>query len=66
MKDTLIEILKITDNEPNPLQMSKPKTFRKEVHLTQEVIDDLQAKADKDGRSLMNYMEWLLIQNTNS
>lgn len=34
--------------------------LRKEVHLTQEVIDKLQEKADEDGRSLKNYMEWIL------
>jgi len=33
---------------------------RKEVHLTQEVIDKLQKKADKAQRSLKNYMEWVL------
>ena len=43
--------------------MSKPETFRKEVHLTQEVIDKLQKKADKAGRSLKNYMEWVLTQD---
>ena len=37
---------------------------RKEVHLIQEVIDKLQAKADKDGRSLKNYMERLLIKES--
>lgn len=39
------------------------KKFRKEVHLTQEVIDKLQKKADKAGRSLKNYMEWVLTQD---
>ena len=64
MKGNLIDILNITDNEPNPLQMSKPETFRKEIHLTQEVIDKLQEKADKDDRSLKNYMEKVLINDS--
>jgi len=38
--------------------------LRKEAHLTQEVIDKLQEKADKDGRSLKNYMEWVLTENS--
>jgi len=33
---------------------------RKEVHLTEKVIKKLQAKADEEGRSLKNYMEWIL------
>ncbi len=33
---------------------------RKEVHLTKKVIGKLQEKADEDGRSLKNYMEWIL------
>lgn len=38
-----------------------PKKFRKEVHLNESVIKALQDKADNDGRSLMNYMEKVLI-----
>ena len=45
-------------------KMSKPETFRKEIHLTQEVIDKLQEKADKDDRSLKNYMEKVLINDS--
>ena len=41
------------------------ESFRKEVRLTQEVIDKLQEKADKAQRSLKNYMEWVLIQDVN-
>jgi len=37
--------------------------LRKEVHLEPEVVDSLQALADKDGRSLKNYMERLLIKD---
>lgn len=39
--------------------------IRKEVKLTQESIDKLQAKADKDERSLKNYMEKVLIDHAN-
>ena len=46
--------------------MNKPETFRKEVHLTKEVIESLQNKADKDDRSLMNYMQKVLIDHANS
>lgn len=42
--------------------MATTKKIRKEVHLTQEVIDLLQAKADKEGRLLKNYLESVLIQ----
>ena len=45
--------------------MNKPETFRKEVHLTKEVIESLQRKADKDGRSLKSYMERILIDHAN-
>ena len=41
----------------------KTKTFRKEFWLTQDVIDKLQAKADKDGRSLKNYGERVLTDH---
>ena len=40
--------------------------FRKETFLSQEVIDNLQEKANKDGRSLKNYMEKVLIDHANS
>jgi len=36
--------------------------IRKEVHLFQPVIDQLQAQADEQGRTLKNWMEYLLIQ----
>ena len=34
---------------------------RKEITLSDEVLSTLQEKADKDGRSLKNYMEKVLI-----
>lgn len=37
--------------------------LRKEVHLTPEQIKKLQAKADKQSRSLKNYMEFVLISD---
>ena len=37
---------------------------RKEVLLTETVINNLQGKADKDGRSLKNYMEKVLIKES--
>ena len=36
--------------------------IRKEVHLKQDVLDVLQLQADKEGRSLKNLMEIILIQ----
>ena len=43
------------------MTISKDKT-RKEVHLIQEVIDLLQREADKEGRTLKNLMEHILIK----
>ncbi len=40
--------------------------LRKETRLAQDVIDKLQAKADKADRSLKNYMEKVLIDDSNS
>lgn len=37
---------------------------RKEVLLTETVIYNLQNKADKDGRSLKNYMEKVLTKES--
>lgn len=39
--------------------------LRKEVHLTKEQIEKLQAQADEDGRSLKNYMERLILKSIN-
>jgi hypothetical protein len=36
--------------------------IRKEVQFKQEVLDLLQLQADKDGRTLKNLMEYVLIQ----
>lgn len=41
-------------------QIEKPT--RKEVYLNTDIISKLQAKADKEGRSLKNYMEQVLIK----
>lgn len=38
--------------------------IRKEVQLTQEVIDALQVQADKEDRLLKNYMEQVLIRQS--
>jgi hypothetical protein len=43
------------------MTVDKEKT-RKEVHLKQDVLDLLQLQADKDGRTLKNLMEYVLIQ----
>ena len=40
--------------------------IRKEVHLTQEILDALQKQAEQEGRSLKNLMEFILIQFTKS
>jgi hypothetical protein len=36
--------------------------IRKEVQFKQEVLDLLQLQADRDGRTLKNLMEYVLIQ----
>lgn len=38
--------------------------IRKEIQLTQEVIDALQIQADKEDRLLKNYMEQVLIRQS--
>lgn len=40
--------------------------IRKEVHLTQDIIDLLQAQADKESRSAKNLMEVILINYAKS
>lgn len=45
------------------MTISKDKA-RKEVHLTQPVLDALQQQADKEGRTLKNLMEFILIQHS--
>lgn len=45
------------------MTIDKSKT-RKEVHLKQDILDVLQSQADKEGRSLKNLMEIILIQHT--
>lgn len=45
------------------MTISKDK-FRREVHLTKEILDMLQELADDDGRSLKNLMETILIRET--
>ena len=44
--------------------MSKPEKLRKEVHLAETVIKALQDKADEDDRSIKNYMEKVLIDDS--
>jgi len=43
------------------LEIEQNKKHRKEVHLTHEVIVQLQRKAMAEFRSLKNYMEQVLI-----
>ena len=38
--------------------------IRKEIQLTQEVIDALQIQVDKEDRLLKNYMEQVLIRQS--
>lgn len=42
----------------------KENKVRKEIQLTQEVIDALQIQADKEDRLLKNYMEQVLIKQS--
>lgn len=44
------------------MTIAKNKT-RREVHLTQDVLDLLQKQADEEGRSLKNLMEIILIKH---
>lgn len=37
--------------------------IRKEVYLTEQVVNVLKKKADKQKRSLKNYMEQVLIKD---
>lgn len=47
------------------MTIDKEKT-RKEVHLKQDTLDLLQMQADREGRSLKNLMEFVLIQHSKS
>lgn len=38
--------------------------IRKEIQLTQDVINALQVQADKEDRLLKNYMEQVLIRQS--
>lgn len=40
-----------------------PDTKRIEVHLLPEIVEKLKAIADKENRSLKNYMETVLINH---
>lgn len=44
------------------MTIAKNKT-RREVHLTQDIIDLLQKQAEKENRSLKNLMEDILIKH---
>ncbi len=43
---------------------TKEDKFRKEVHLDELIIRKLEKQAAKEGRSLKNYMEYILIQQS--
>jgi hypothetical protein len=47
------------------MTIAKNKT-RREVHLTQDIIDLLQKQAEKENRSLKNLMEDVLIKYANN
>lgn len=47
------------------MTIAKDKT-RKEVHLREDVLNTLTAKAEKDGRTLKNLMEFVLIEYAKS
>lgn len=42
----------------------KSEKIRKDIHLSNEVIEILQAAADKELRSLKSYMEKVLIKHS--
>jgi hypothetical protein len=42
----------------------KEGKIRKEVHLEQLIISKLEKLAFKEGRTLKNYMEYILIQQS--
>lgn len=42
----------------------KSDKIRKDIHLPEEVIEMLQAAADKESRTLKNYMEKVLIKHS--
>ena len=44
--------------------MAKEVKIRKEVQLTQEVIEALQKQANQEGRLLKNYIEQVLIHQS--
>lgn len=45
------------------MTIDKNKT-RKEVHLLPDIIEELQKQADAEGRTLKNYMEYILTQQS--
>lgn len=40
----------------------KSEKIRKDIHLSEEAIEMLQLAADKESRSLKNYIEKLLVK----
>lgn len=42
----------------------KSEKIRKDIHLSDEVIETLQAAADKESRTLKNYMEKVLTKHS--
>lgn len=42
----------------------KSEKIRKDIHLNDDVIEMLQAAADKESRTLKNYIEKVLIKHS--
>lgn len=42
----------------------KSEKIRKDIHLPNEAIEILQAAADKESRTLKNYMEKVLVKHS--
>lgn len=42
----------------------KSEKIRKDIHLSEDVIEVLQKAADKESRTLKNYMEKVLVKHS--
>lgn len=42
----------------------KSEKIRKDIHLSEEVLEILQAAADKESRTVKNYIEKVLINHS--
>jgi hypothetical protein len=42
----------------------KSEKIRKDIHLSEEAISILQAAADKESRTLKNYIEKILVKHS--